>query len=271
MDQHTVTRWVDARSRSDLHDTDPATAVVAGGTWLYSAPQHGLRTLVDLTTAGWEPLVAAPAGLEIAATCTVTTLRGYAAERPQDWLALDLVGPCCAAFAASPKVLDVATVGGNVCTALPAGPMISLLSALDATALVWLPDGTDRNVPVEDLVAGPGVCTLRPGEVLRSLFVPAHALHATTAFGRVALTAEGRSGAVVIARLDEDGTTVVSVTAATERPRRVAFRSIPSPAALEAAVDALGGWHEDHHGSAGWRRAMVHRLAWQTVSELRFR
>ena len=36
-------------------------------------------------------------------------------------------------FLASLKIWNAATVGGNICMSLPAGPMISLTAALEAT------------------------------------------------------------------------------------------------------------------------------------------
>ena len=40
---------------------------LAGGTWLYSEPQVGIRRLFDLRDFGWEPLEGSAAGLRIAA------------------------------------------------------------------------------------------------------------------------------------------------------------------------------------------------------------
>jgi len=266
VDLHTVTRWVEPGSRADLPTGDPGVAVVAGGTWLFSAPQPHLTTLVDLTVLGWEPLVARMGGLEIAATCTVRELRG--ARALGDWPALSLVEPCCAAFASAPKIWDLATVGGNVCVALPAGPMISLLSALDATALVWSADGSDRRTPVADLVVGPSRSALAPGDVVRSFHVPAERLHAPVAFRRIALTDEGRSGAVVVARRDPDASVTVSVTAATSRPRTLVLEGSPSTHELDAALARIDDWYDDHHGSAAWRRSMVTTLARDAVADV---
>ena len=39
----------------------------------------------------------------------------------------------CEAFLASFKVWNSATVGGNICMSLPAGPMITMTVALEAT------------------------------------------------------------------------------------------------------------------------------------------
>lgn len=270
MDLPTVNRWITGRSRADLVDVGPSTGVVADGTWLFSAPDPLLDTLVDLTTMGWEPLVVHDDELEIAATCTVARLRRLPGlDGVAEWSAAALLEPCCAAFASAPKIWEDATVGGNVCVALPAGPMISLLCAVDATALIWSADGASRSVPVEDFVLGPRHTALGPGEVLRSLHVPWHTLTARYAFRRIALHPEGRSGAIVIARQESDGAAVVTVTAATARPRRVAFSRLPSDLALAEALGQIPDWYDDQHGTPSWRRHMTRRLALEAVEELR--
>ena len=64
------------------------------------------------------------------------------------------VNQCCRAFLASFKIWNMATVGGNLCMALPAGPMISLTAALDGVCTIWTPDGDERRVAVIDFVLG---------------------------------------------------------------------------------------------------------------------
>src|SRR5215218_367406 len=151
MDLTTVDAVRVARSRTDLV-LGQGVAALAGGTWLYSEPQPGVRELVDLTGLGWRPLEVDDDGLTIAATCTVAEL--VALLPVPGWASQHLVESCARALVASVKIWDAATVGGNVCTALPAGAMISLLVALDATAVVWTPDGGERRMPVADLVTG---------------------------------------------------------------------------------------------------------------------
>ena len=50
-----------------------------------------------------------------------------------------LIDQCCRAFLASFKIWKTATVGGNLCMALPAGPMIALTAALDGDCVIWRP------------------------------------------------------------------------------------------------------------------------------------
>ncbi len=73
-----------------------------------------------------------------------------------EWPAVRLFQQCADALLASWKVWSVATVGGNVCLSLPAGAMIALAVTLDADAVTWLPGGSERRLPVAELVTGPG-------------------------------------------------------------------------------------------------------------------
>jgi CO/xanthine dehydrogenase FAD-binding subunit len=261
MDLHTVRTLHRPTDRAALEaGLGPGAAVLGGGTWLFSEPQPHLDALVDLTGLGWPALTTEPDGsLTIAATCTLAEL---AAAGPA------LFGTCCRALAGSFKIWHTATVGGNICLALPAGPMTSLCAALDGVAELWGPGGAVREVTVERFVTGVRSTSLRPGEVLRAVRLPAAALVAPTAFRRAALTAEGRSGAVVIGRRDPDGGVVLTVTAATERPCRFAFASAPSARALHAALAGVDCWYADPHGAPDWRAHVTGRLAAEVLEEL---
>ena len=99
----------------------PGDAWLAGGTWLFSEPQPDVRRLLDLQRVRLAGAGrSGPEGLEIAATCTLAELARFAA--PPQWPATPLIGQCCQALLGSFKVWNMATVGGNICLALPAGP-----------------------------------------------------------------------------------------------------------------------------------------------------
>lgn len=267
MDLPTVTEVVSARHRADLAGWRPGDAYLAGGSWLYSEPQPLVQRLVDLTTLGWPPLEVSAAGLRIAATCTFAELA--AADLPARWPAAALVRPCCEALLGSFKVWNVATVGGNLCLALPAGPMTSLTAALDGVCTVWSPDGSQRQLPVTDLVVGAGRTSLLPGEVLRSVLLPEAALSARTTFRRHSLSNLGRSAVLVVGRLGDDAVfdnAVFTVTAATTRPVQLRFGSLPSTTRLLQALDDAGlDFYDDVHGLPQWRAALTR----QSLAEVR--
>ncbi|WP_165069361.1 FAD binding domain-containing protein [Marisediminicola senii] len=266
MDLTTVTAVRQPRSRADLR-LGEREAFLGGGSWLFSEPQLELDGLVDLTTLGWQPItVTAGCGLSIAATCTFTELA--ALEARADWTAHPLLAQCCSALLGSFKVWNTATVGGNICLALPAGPMTSLTSALDADALIWTPDGGERRMPVLELVVGDQSTALEHGELLRSVEIPASSLRARVGMRKIALSPLGRSGTIVIARVDEGGEFVATVSAGTERPVQLRFDAIPTADDLADGIGAIDCWYDDAHGAPDWRRAMSILFAGQLRDEL---
>ncbi len=268
MDLNAVQAVLRPRGRDDLALT-AGDVCLAGGTWLFSEPQPAARRLVDLSRLGWTPLELSGAGLTIAATCTVARLDGL--ELPAEWRAGWLVRECCRAFLASFKIWNMATVGGNICLGLPAGPMISLASALEGEALIWGPGGTERRLPVADFVRGPLDVALAPGEVLRAVEIPARALRRAAAFRRASLTPLGRSGVLLIGTRDEAGAFRLTVTAATRHPVVLAFERMPGEGELadrlEAAIPA-GLYYDDIHGRPDWRRHMTFLFAREIRGEL---
>jgi CO/xanthine dehydrogenase FAD-binding subunit len=253
------------RERADLVFGE-GSVPLGGGTWLYSERQEGLTELVDLTVLGWEPWTAEPDGsLTVASTCTLAELIRIP-PRPE-WPALALFPLCVDSLLASFKIWHTATIGGNVALALPAGGLTSLATALDAEALLWTADG-ERRLPVAELVLGVRATALAPGEVIRALAFPARALAARTAFRRIALSPLGRAGTVAIGRRDADDTVTIGVTGGTERPEILRFPAPPSAGEVQAAIDGLGTWYDDAHGTPDWREAMSRRFAEEIRREL---
>ncbi|MBJ7340725.1 FAD binding domain-containing protein [Mycolicibacterium sp.] len=272
MDLNAVETISTPRRRDELWPLGPTDALIAGGTWLFSEPQPETRRLVDLSHLGWAPITIADDGLELAATCTLEQVAalsdGLPTERPE-WLAAPLFRQCCSALLASFKIQRTATVGGNVCLSFPAGSMISLASALGGDVLVWRADGEDYRMPITDFVTGNSANVLAVGDVLRSVRLPDPALRGRTAFRKLAPSPLGRSGIVVIGRMNQDGTFVLSITAATVRPY---VFTLPEPD-VEAVREAHAripddAWTDDPHGDPDWRRAVSLILAEQIVAEL---
>jgi len=298
----------------------PGDSWLAGGTVIFSYGTDITRgaptRLLDITGSGWAPLTWHPSSrphertpegpltgttrevdgapsLEIAASCRIAELRALADDAfpggvPRASLpGLDLIPPACDSFVASWKIWNVSTVGGNIATALPAGPMISLLSNWDATALILHPDGSARRTPVADLVIGPARTRLADGELIRSFLVPGSALAQTPAFRRISLTERGRSAALLIGRRTSETSLRLTVTASTFHPIVLDVTADPDviarsatdgpvvradgdawQAAIDAAVARTRGWYDDIHGEPAWRRRMTHRLGAEILAEL---
>ena len=269
MDLNTITQVARPKARDALPVWAAGDAWLAGGTWLFSEPQVHLDHLIDLAALGWPALTIDANGLSIAATCTVAELDAIAC--PPDWLAAPLINQCCRAFLASFKIWKTATVGGNVCMSLPAGPMISLTSALDGICTIWQADGGERRIAVCDFVTGNNTNVLKPGDLLRRIDIPLAALKRRSAFRQISLTPVGRSAALVIGSIAPDGACVFTVTASTKRPVKLSFKQIPEAAELrdhilQAIPDGL--YHDDVHGKPFWRKHMTLRLASEIRNEL---
>src|SRR5229473_7506671 len=214
MNLNTVTSVVRPRSADEITAWRDGYAWLAGGTWLFSEPQIATDTLIDLEQLGWPALQIVPDGLDIAATCRIAELYRFAT--PGYWTAAPLIRACCDALLASFKIWNAATVGGNICMSLPAGAMISLTVALEGVYTLWPRNAPPREVPAVDFVTGNHANVLRPGELLRSIHLPAAALGRRFAFRRSSLTNLGRSAAFLIGTRGAGGNDILlTVTAAT--------------------------------------------------------
>jgi len=269
MDLNTITSVAHPESRAQLPAWAAGDAWLAGGTWLFSEPQAHLSRLIDLADLKWPALTITDTHLTIAATCTIAGLDALAC--PPEWLAAPLINQCCRAFLASFKIWKTATVGGNLCMSLPAGPMISLTSALDGICTIWKAGGGEQKLPVLDFVAGNQRNRLTPGDLLRQIDIPLTALKRRAAFRQISLTPVGRSAALLIGSLDGGGALSLTVTASTVRPIRLFFPKLPDANALRATIaleitDDL--YHDDVHGRPFWRKHMTLRLAEEIRREL---
>jgi CO/xanthine dehydrogenase FAD-binding subunit len=268
MDLNTVTSVARPQARDQLPKWNAGDAWLAGGTWLFSEPQTHLTRLIDLADLKWPALTATDTDLQIAATCTVAQLDALLC--PPDWIAAPLINQCARAFLASFKIWKTATVGGNLCISLPAGPMIALTAALEGVCTIWKAGGGERHVAVTDFVTGDQRNVLQPGELLRSITIPLAAMRRRSAFRQISLTPIGRSGALVIGARKDDGL-LLTITAATKRPMQMTFPKMPDAAVLHDAVDAQipdAGYHDDVHGKPFWRKQMTLRLAEEIRAEL---
>jgi CO/xanthine dehydrogenase FAD-binding subunit len=65
----------------------------------------------------------------------------------------------------SPPIRNMGTIGGNVCTASPAGDCLPPLYVLQAEVELRMAE-TVRFLPIQDFITGPGITALRKGEIL---------------------------------------------------------------------------------------------------------
>ncbi len=75
---------------------------------------------------------------------------------------------------ASTQIRQVATLGGNLCTASPSGEMACALVALQAECELMNTSGKSRMVPINDFLIGVRKTALKKNEVLFGVAVPAN-------------------------------------------------------------------------------------------------
>ena len=138
--------------------------------------------------------------------------------------------------------------------------------------MLWPRNGQPRAVTAIDFVTDVHVNVLAPGELLRSIFLPASALRKTYAFRRSSLTHFGRSTVLLIGtRCSEGAEFILTITAATIRPVQILFSNVPSADELKRVIDEVVPqklYFDDAHGSPAYRRHMTYYFAEQIRQEL---
>lgn len=145
---------------------------MAGGTDLIAQLREGRRSAGVVVDVKRVPelsalVVDAERGLTIGAAVPMRRIYGdadIAARYPGLIDAVSLVGGIA--------IQGRASIGGNLCTASPAGDTIPALIAHRAVCVIAGPGGL-REVNVEDFAVGPGKTVLGAGEVLVQIKVPA--------------------------------------------------------------------------------------------------
>lgn len=153
--------------------------------------------------------------------------------------ALQLIG--------STQIQGRATLGGNLCNASPAADSVPALIAAGATCEVAGMNG-QREVPVEQVITGPGRNTLKSGEFVLGFRLPEPLARAGDAYLRLIPRTEmdiAVVGAGVSLALDEQGVctrarVALGAVAATPLLVDAAAEALVGTPVDDAALDALG-------------------------------
>lgn len=240
------------------------------GTW---KPQYvvSIQRVPGLGRVSYSPRQ----GLRIGALVTVRTLETHPAIR-QHYPAL----AAAAATFAGVQIRNLATVGGNVCNASPAGDTLPALMALDAECRVAGPIG-ERWVPLRQFLLSPGRTALQRGEILAELRLPPPLPNT----GSIYIKHSPRSamdiatvGAASVVSLQDGGRVCreakISLGAVADTPIRVASAEAMlrgqtiSPALIDAVAREAQRQAkpiDDIRGTAAFRSAIVRVLTQRTL------
>lgn len=181
-----------------------------------------------------------------------------------------------------PQVRNVATLGGNVAHALPAGDGTTSLVALDAEAEIIL-DGERKWVPIVELFLGPGESLLNPThDLLVGFRFKACEAGEATAFKRI-MRPQGVAlpilGCAVWVKLDAAGTTFesarISIAPAGPKPGRAEEieQFLSGKSATEETIEQAAALGQEvlhprtskYRATADYRREMIGVLLRRTL------
>ena len=284
------------RLREYLYASSPAEAVsmlrqgrgqgryIAGGTDLLLFPPQDCDFVVDINGTGLGRITRTPGGgLSLGATATLQMIScsplvtGYAGG------AIARAAHVCG----NRPVRTVATLGGNLCSALPAADMVPVLPALDA--IVQLGDGaTQQSHPLTEFFTGPRI-TILGDRLLLGVELPPAAAKWRAVSRKLTRTAEDIALVHVAVALELQGRVVRSARIALGAVAPVPLRATAAesiltgldlsapgfdehvPRTVEAAAEAAAQAAapiDDHRASAAYRRAMIAVLVRRLVHEL---
>jgi len=134
-------------------------------------------------------------GLRIGAATTIRSLERSALIAQH----YPLLSDAAKSFA-SVQVRNMATLGGNICSASPGADFATSLLALNTQVKIVGPDG-ERTASLEGFFTGPDRCAFRPDEILTEFLIPSPKPKTGSAFmklGRVSMDLAKVNAAVVL-------------------------------------------------------------------------
>lgn len=212
MDLHNIEDYLRPTDINKVTDWGEGWSWLAGGTWLFSEPQPDIKTLVDIQSLGWDeidlldpPNPPYKGGLNnfhqgkllaIGATCPLIKLL----QHPwlPEYTAVEGFKQAINALSASLKVVNIATVGGNICLALSVGTLAPIMVALDASYEIWNHQGKSRIVAAKEFQIASRQTVLQSGELLRRVLIPVENMKWQVDYQRFGISASDTALAIVV-------------------------------------------------------------------------
>lgn len=271
MDLYNVKIYLQPKTLQEI-DWQPDWTWLAGGTWIFNEPQPQIETLVDMQQLGWTEIEVSAQGLSLGAMCLQNDLLNFAF--PKSWTATEALKDAVRELA-SFKLSNGATVGGNICLALSASTFAPAMVALNASYEIWQPKNEPYQVKARDFQLAPQQTILKPGEVLRKIWIPAENLAGwQTSFKRMAVSTAGYAIAIVVTAYNQSTKKMrFGIGGSVIAPRLIEFETIPTEAEIATAlttqippIDYL----DDERASANYRRHITKVLMQRAVADLIF-
>ena len=205
----------------------------AGGTDLlleWRRGAVGFGYCIDLSgLAELRPIRAVEDGVAIGALATIASLQAHESLGRDFPVLLEMADRF-----ATPQIRNVATVGGNLCNAVPSADCAPPLIALDAEVTILSPVG-ERTLPLESFFTGPKKTALGEGEMLTEIRICRPPTRSVCAFERMTRSYVDIALASAACRLSVDEADSIS------EARIVLGAVAPVPLRVIAAEELLVG------------------------------
>jgi len=254
-------KYLAPRTRADmtaaLADHAGDGRILAGGTDLLPNIRNGImrpafvidvKKLPDAALIAFDP----KEGLAMGPAVTVNDVLRFAAARNKYPTLC-----ACAHELASHQVRNRATVAGNVVNASPCSDMAPALLCLDAEA-VLVSAGGERRVPFREFFAGVKKTSMKPGEYLARIVVPAAQAGATGGYLKLKRIRGHDLGVVGVLMTRKDGRVRFGVSSAAPTPVLVdSVKESDAPDEAAAKVLAAVSPIDDIRGTKEYRMHML--------------
>ncbi len=184
-------------------------SVIAGGTDIFTADHLDLAALLDVDKLGLAYIRETGGRLAIGAAATFAEI-GKCPLIREKFTALYEAARCLADM----TTRNMATIGGNICTALPSGDSISPLVAGEARFLVLGVAG-EKSYTAEEFFLGPRRTVLGKGDILVEIQLPASGEGEASAFEKMGRNSEDLAivNVAVKLKVNPDGTVAEAAVA----------------------------------------------------------
>lgn len=190
--------------------------------------------------------------IHIGALTTVTDLL----ESPLFTGGLSIIREAAELFGA-PQIRNVATVGGNICSASSSEDLIPVFMALGAELKLISSKG-ERVVPLKDFILGKRETALKPSELLGEVYFDSPRGHSWTAYEKL-----GRRNMLIIALVNEALSLTLEDDLQTIRSAKVALNRVTGkvPSVAMTTSEFLSGRKVTEETIAGAQHLLASELA----------
>jgi CO/xanthine dehydrogenase FAD-binding subunit len=254
MDLPNIETYLQPNNLQDIPQWGKGWTWLSGGTWLFSEPQPDIKVLVDTQNLGWSEITIQENYLTIGATCPLIKILEY--PWFPEWTAVAGLKAAVSSLTASLKVINIATIGGNICLALSIGTLAPVMVALDATYEIWDLTGKSYQVAAKDFQLGHKTTILKPGEILRKILIPIANLQWKINYQRLSIAANDPALAIVVTAKNQDNI------------RCVIAASVPAPRLITNEDLTTENFIHDSKASADYRRELTKILIKRSLANL---